>query len=102
VNEMKKILLVVIALMLYGCAVIDWIRPEPIIKYETIEIKVPIYMKPTPPDILLKPPEFVLPVFVGPRSEWASSALTVQGEAKLKRILLNLYDREKAWREWSR
>lgn len=99
---MKRIMLVGIGLMLSGCAVVDWIRPEPIIKYETIEVKVPIYMKPTPPGILLKPPEFVLPAFVGPGSEWASSALTVQGEAKLKRILLNLHDRDKAWREWSK
>ena len=99
---MKKILIVPILLLLSGCAVVDWLRPEPIVKYEIVEVKIPIYMKQEPPAILTKAQNYILPVFVAPTSEGASSALTVQGEAELKRVLLNLHDRDKAWREWSK
>ena len=96
---MKKILMLFpVVLMLSGCA---WLRPDPIIKYETIEVKIPIYMKPTPPAVLTMPLKFDLSVFISPTSEGASSALSVQGEKELKRLLLNLHDRERAWRTWA-
>lgn len=91
-----------IGLMLSGCAVIDWIRPDPVIKHEVIEVKVPVVMKAKPPEVLTVPLKLDLPVFVAPTSEGASSALTVQGEAKMKRLLVDLHDKERAWREWSK
>lgn len=98
----KILLLLLVGWFLSGCAMIDWIRPDPIIKHEVIEVKVPVIMKAKPPTVLTMPLKFDLPRFIDPTSEGASSCLNEQGEAKTKRILLNLHDRLRGWNEWSR
>jgi len=94
---MKKI--IVLFLLLSGCS---WFRPDPIIKTNTVEVKVPVIVKATPPDFLLMPQKYDLPQFQPPMTEGATSCLNPSDEEKMKRILLDLNDRVKAWEEWSK
>jgi hypothetical protein len=91
---MRYALLILILLMV-GCA-----KPDPIIRYHTIEVKVPVQIKAEPPEALRTPPLLEAPTFVPPSDPAASSALTKEGEQQLKRLLLQLRNRERAWRAW--
>ncbi len=84
-----------LVLLLAACA-----QPEPIVRYHTVEVKVPVQVKAVPPEILRTPPSLEAPKFVPPSSPDASSALTKNGEQQLKRLLLQLRNRERAWRAW--
>jgi hypothetical protein len=100
---MKKNLLIFLAVVvLQGCSMIDWMRPEPIVKHEMVEVKVPVYIKQAPPAILTMPLKSVFPRFIDPRSSGASSALDIQGEQELKLLLIELTDRQRAWKAWSK
>jgi hypothetical protein len=78
-----------------GCA-----QKEPIVKYETIEVRVPVQVIPEPPPELLAPIKAPLPEFVPPDDPAASSALTSEGEQRLKRLLVILHGRSLAWEAW--
>ena len=82
--------------LLAGCS-----AKEPLIKYEMIEVKVPIQVMPEAPTELLEPIIAGPPIFISPADPEASSGLSREGEEKLKRLLLEYYDRELAWRSWS-
>lgn len=94
---MKKLFLFLVAIcLLVGCS-----AKEPLIKYEMVEVKVPVQVKAKAPAELLAPIEATPPHFISPASPEASSALSRDGEEKLKRMLLEYYDRELAWRAWA-
>lgn len=99
---MRKVILLLFVscllamVLLSGCATKD-----PLIKYEVIEVMVPIEVMATPPAELLAPIEVATPVFISPADPEASSALSVDNEERLKRLILDYYDRELAWRAWS-
>lgn len=79
------------AALLAGCAV----------SRETIEIRVPIAVRPEPPPELLERPTAPPPVFVSPQHPEASSALTPAGERALQVFLLELASRLAAWEAWA-
>jgi len=88
-------LLLVVVLSLSGCA-----RPEPIVRYRAVEVKVPVQVRPEPPEVLRSLPLLEVPSFISPSDPAASSALSREGEQQLKRLLLQLRNRERAWRAW--
>jgi len=66
-----------------------------------IEVKVPVAVKAEPPAELRAPLDFArLPVFVRPDDPKATSGLTEEGERSLKRLLLDLFMRVRAWEAW--
>lgn len=83
-------------LLLVGCS-----AREPLIKYELVEVKVPIQVKAVPPAKLIEPLVAPPPVFISPADPAASSALSREGEENLKRWLLMLHDRQIAWKIWA-
>jgi hypothetical protein len=94
---MKRILLFIATLLLVaGCA-----AREPIIKYEMVEVKVPVRVKAPAPVELMVPIEASPPIFISPADPEASSALSREGEERLKRLLIEHHDRELAWRTWA-
>ena len=96
VTEMKRILIIVL-MVSSGCS---WLRPEPIIQTKTIQIKVPVYLKAEPPEFLLSRQKYVLPDFHSPMDKGMSSCLDTAGEEKLKRLMIDLDDRLRAWKAW--
>lgn len=71
--------------------------PEP----PPVEVKVPVPVKARAPDELRQPVKTgPLPVFVAPADPKATSALTPEGEKRLKRLLLELQTRIRAWEAW--
>lgn len=96
VAEMKKIMIIILVVV-SGCS---WLRPEPIIQTKTIEVKVPVYLKAEAPDFLLKRQKYDLPDFHHPSDVGVSSCLNTAGEEKLKRLLIDLDDRLRAWIAW--
>ena len=88
--------LIVIVFLSIGCAV----KP-PVIKYEVVEVKVPIQVKAQAPAELMVDLNIIPPVFIEPSNPKASSALSPEGEKNLKRLLIDYHDRELAWRTWA-
>lgn len=64
-------------------------------------IKVPVPERPTPPPELTAPLALTPPVFVAPSHPQATSALTPEGERRLKTLLLDLFERTNAWQAWA-
>lgn len=96
---MKKTILWFVVMLLSGCS---WLRPAPIIQTKTIEVKVPVYLKAEVPEFLQNRQKFDLPAFKVPGSEGMSSCLNLDGEAKLKHLMIELEDRERAWQEFTK
>lgn len=95
---MGKIFIAVL-LLVSGCS---WMRPEPIIQTKTVEVKIPVYLKAEPPEFLLNRQKHDLPDFHPPTTEGVLSCLNVTGEEKMKRLLIYLDDRERAWLNWAK
>ena len=75
---------------------------EPVRAVETIEVKVPVPVRIEPPAELMA--EFVpaaLPEFTAPTDAGATSALTREGELRLKELLLDLRNQIRAWQVWA-
>jgi hypothetical protein len=85
-----------LVLVLVGCAV-----KEPIVKYEMVEVKVPVVVRAVAPPELLARVNAERPVFISPQDPTASSALDPAGEALLKRLLITLTDKHKGWVAWA-
>lgn len=82
--------------LLPGCA-----TREPLVRIETVEVMVPVPVKAAAPPALLAPLAIERPEFIPPADPAASSALSRVGEIRLKRLLLLLHDRDRAWRIWA-
>lgn len=66
-----------------------------------VEVRVPVPVKAKVPKELHQPVKMgPLPVFVSPADPKATSALTPEGEKRLKRLLLELVTRIRAWEAW--
>jgi len=91
-RETPLILLLLVFALLVGCTT------PPVTK----EVKVPVAVRAMPPAELLAPVSTdPLPVFVKPTDANATSALTPQGERRLKQLLLELFTRTLAWEAWA-
>lgn len=94
---MSRILLLLGPLLLAGCQT----QPAPL-PAEPYEVKVPVYIKATPPGELARayvPTE--LPIFVSPAHPDAVYALTEVDWRRLQVILRTLRTRDQAWRDWA-
>ena len=77
--------------------------PEPIRIIETVKVEVPVPVKIEPPRELMEPFTFEsLPVFVSPADPAATSALTADGERRLRLLIFDLLGRLGAWQTWAR
>lgn len=76
--------------------------PAPVRIVDTVKVEVPVEVRPVPPAELMAPfvPE-ALPVFVAPTDPAATSALTADGEKKLRLLIFDLWSRVEAWRAWA-
>ena len=93
----RTIFVILICFLLSGC-----FSCEPLIVREPVEVKVPVPVKAKPHKTLLTDISVMpLPVFVLPSDKNASSALTPEGETRLKKLLVKLKMRIEAWREWA-
>ena len=97
----KAILLLFVSCLLLMVSLSGCAAKDPLIKYEVLEVKVPVEVMATPPAELLAPIAVATPVFISPSDPEASSALSKDNEEKLKRLILDYHDRELAWRSWS-
>ncbi len=89
-----------LALMFALVAIVPACAGKP--RVELIEVKVPVPIKAQPPEELRAPlPSDPLPDFVPPTHAGASSALTPEGEQRLKGLILDLWVRLKAWEAWA-
>jgi hypothetical protein len=84
------------ALLIGGCA-----TTEPVRLVETVRVDVPVPTRMEPPAELLAPHVADLPVFVLPSDAAATSALTPDGERKLRQLINDLLTRLEAWRAWA-
>lgn len=90
-----------VVVVLFGCGP-DPSRPVVVTK--PVEVPIPVPVMVSPPPELLEPvydPDR-LPEFVSPSDPMASSALTGEGERRLRELLLDLLDRLEAWSQWAR
>ncbi len=97
---MKIIPLVV---LLTGCATTCPVV-EPVRIMQPVEVRVPVpSSRRAPPELLepLQPLQVELPAFVSPAAHAASSALTAEGEQRLKALLVLLRARIAAWEAWA-
>lgn len=86
-------------LALAGCSA-DTARSVRVV--ETVRVEIPVAVRREPPAELLEPYRpGALPGFVSPSDPAASSALTPEGERRLRLLILDLVTRETAWREWA-
>jgi hypothetical protein len=100
---MRLTLAVAIAAALSGCATCP-AKPEPIRIVQPVRVEVPVPVRREPPVELFAPvayPAEALPQFVAPADPQASSALTPEGERRLRALLIDLTARLAAWREWA-
>lgn len=82
---------------LLGCA-----SPAAVHHSTIVDNLVPVPVHRDPPAALLAPVDGgPVPVFVAPTDPAASSALTAEGERRLKEWLLALRERCEAWRAWA-
>lgn len=82
-----------------GCATCPVVDPVRIV--QPVEVRVPVPVTRRPPPELLEPLRTELPEFVTPASPAASSALTPEGERRLRALLVLLRARVKAWEAWA-
>lgn len=75
---------------------------EPVRQIETVEVQVPVAVRMEPPAELMQP--YVadeLPTWIPPADHGATSALTQDGEQRLRLLIHDLLTRDEAWREWA-
>ncbi len=77
---------------LTGCAAVS---PE------TVTVEVPVAVRAAPPAELTAPLAAAAPVFVAPADAAATSALTPEGERRLRQLLHELLARLRAWAAWA-
>jgi len=81
----------------FGCA-----TPEAVHHATIVDNLVPVPVHREPPPALLVPVDGgPLPEFVAPTDPAATSALTPEGERRLKEWLLALRERVDSWRAWA-
>jgi hypothetical protein len=68
---------------------------------ETVTVEVPVATRATPPAELTAPLDAAPPVFVAPTDAQATSALTPEGERRLRALLEELLARLRAWAAWA-
>jgi hypothetical protein len=78
------------------------VEPQIVKVVETVEVMVPVAVRPVPPAELLEPLKFILPVFVAPSDPSASSALTAEGERLLRGLVEELIAHLEAWKAWAK
>ena len=93
--------IVLIGLVLSGCAARKVAPPTVVRIIETQEVKVPVLVPRQPPAELLAPVVSPLPVFVPPSDLNSSSALTTEGERLLRALIEDLLVRIAAWKAWA-
>jgi len=86
--------LLALSLLLAGCAGQD-------VVYKPVTADVPVAVHVSPPASLLAPLGITPPEFVDPSDPTASSALTAEGEKRLRDMLLKLDARIREWRNWA-
>lgn len=91
---------VVLCLLVVACG---GKKPPVIVPPEirTIEVKVPVPVKATPPPELLAPVTPPLPTFISPFDPDATSALTAEGERLLRGLIEELLGKLRAWQAWA-
>jgi hypothetical protein len=78
------------------------VQPTIVRVVETVEVKIPVPVKAAPPaELLLAVRVFPLPVFVAPADPLASSALTADGERRLRGLIEELLAQLAAWKAWA-
>lgn len=82
-----------------GCATCPVVEPVRIV--QPVEVRVPVPVVRRPPPELLEPLRAELPEFVPPAAPAASSALTPEGERRLRALLVLLRARVRAWEAWA-
>ncbi len=93
-------LVIVASLLFAACG-----HKKPVVQppeIRTVEVKVPVPVKLTPPPELLAPVNPPLPVFISPFDPQATSALTAEGERLLRGMIEDLLARIKAWQAWAK
>lgn len=97
---MARRVILACAALIAGCA---HVQPcEPVRILEPVRVEVPVPTRRVPPAELVAPYRAAdLPLFVDPRNEAASSALTAEGERRLRALLSDLATRDEAWRRWA-
>jgi hypothetical protein len=93
-------LLLLAVTLLAGCA-----KPAPEVVYQQVkvpyEVKVPTYIKRTPPRELVRPYKPTeMPKFIDPADPSAKVALDEANWQRLQVILRTLMQRDKSWRSW--
>jgi len=76
------------------------VPPVEIIRVQRVDVPVAIRVAP-PAELLAAPVGVPLPVFVAPTDPAASSALTAEGERRLRVLLNDLLTRIAAWKAWA-
>lgn len=75
--------------------------PAPIIKREVVTVEVPVQIKTKLPPEIVNGSGVDLPEFVTPGDPAATSALTAEGERRLKVMLLIFKDLRTAVKQWN-
>lgn len=95
---------VMLGLGLIGCSSAAKVEPPPAPVHivDPVTVKVPVQVRRDPPKELADAykPE-ALPAFVAPAESAATSALTPEGEKRLKLLVHDLLVRDEAWRKWA-
>lgn len=97
----RFIVILTTALLVAGCESNP--TRDAVCEVQVVEVKVPVPVRMTPTPELLAAPQFAdgLPVWLEPTDPQASSALTREGETRLRLQLQEMQDRDEAWREWA-
>lgn len=88
----QAFLLLLTLFVLAGCTTVS---PE------TVTVEVPVAVRAAPPVELTAPLAAPAPVFVAPADAQATSALTPEGERRLRQLLHELLTRVRAWAAWA-
>lgn len=90
----------ILAVVLTGCA---WRQPQQVPVVETVYVDRPVPVKRQPPDDLMQLREHVgpAPQFVAPGDPDATSALTPEGERRLRALVEQLLTGLEAWEAWA-
>lgn len=75
--------------------------PDPIVQREMVTVEVPVLTKSRLPPAIVDGVEVALPEFIAPCDPVATSALTEEGERRLKTMLLTIMNLRTAVREWN-
>ncbi len=95
----RPTLAALVLLIAAGCASDQ--PPRTITLTETIEVKVPVPVRADVPDALTARIDVPTPSFVSPTDPAATSALTAEGEQRLRSLLIVLKGRIDALKAWA-